>query len=300
MSEDLTAVQALSRDVAEMRSQLTRLDARAERLGAIEIALERLDRHVEANTTKVEAVAAETKADTSWTSVAIKWLGVPAIVMVMYLQMHQGREASASVDLKRAETAKTAVDELKTRAEIQQMLQDLEKKRTQNLVAYEDELRKTLPHLTQSLQKLQQLDAAAATTGRQRDLSRYMLIWIFLTALGLVFNILHTLWSPLVSAASGAWHSRQWSDSPRERRLRAVFNVLQPLLYPLPSIIHIAVEVSLFGAILIPLFNELAAQMGSPVTFGAIAKELSHLQFADAIQLVRGVVFGSHGSSATF
>lgn len=272
-----------------LQRQIEKVDVRSERLVSVEAALDRLERRTEAGLERVEKSTAG-KEEETWWSLATKFLGLPALIVLMYLQLSQGREASESAEVRRAEAAKLQTEELKTRAEVQMLLDSLTAKRAASLGAYQQQLDRTLPQLSKSLERLDQLNTGVTQRVGRDDLSRYLVLWVFLQALGVFFTIAHTFWGALVSMTTSALFSWR-SHSERAERLRRVVSVVQPALYPLPNVLHVAVDVTLFGAVLIPLFNQLASSLGSQISFQSIVQRLSRLDFAGAIELIHAVVF---------
>lgn len=277
-------------DVRELQHEVEKLGWRIDQLSTVTLAVDRLERRTDSSIEKLDKLAANDKPKETWWGVATKVLGVPALVVLMYMQLSQGKEATDTAALKRAEIAKVNTEEIKTRAELQTTLDELTAKRAVGTEEYQRQLSRTLPELTASLDRLQQLNVAAVPTVRQDNLTRYLLVWVFLIAVGVLFSIINSVWSPLVSIASSTMYAINRGGSKRAERVRRLVPVLQPLLYPIPSLLHILIDVALFTAVLIPLFNQLAASVGSPVTFEQIVRSLARFDFTRAVELLRSVV----------
>lgn len=245
-------------------------------------------------TAKVDKLDAkpESPKERSWITVAVQALALPALVATMYLQVSQGGESRSSSELSHAETAKVRTEELKTRAELQIVLDQLESKRAASVEAYEAQLEKSLPAIDATLQRLDSLNQAAQKRLTQDNVAKYLLVWVFLRALGIFFHTLNLFWgSSLAMLSTAIFHKGSDRYRRRRERRRKIFQYLLPVLSPLPSVLALAVDVTLFGAILLPLFDEVAAQMGSSVRFSPILRDLVAFRFGPAVDQIRGALF---------
>ena len=123
-------------------------------------------------------------------------------------------------------------------------------------------------------------------------ITKYLLIWIFLTLIHLAFNVFSTLWHSLVSLATAAVYARRRRRSPFWERLQRFFEFATPVLYPLPEIGRWAVELVVIVVVLVPFFNVLSSSLGSNLTFEAILESLKQLNVGEAVQKVRSLVMG--------
>jgi hypothetical protein len=261
------------------------------RLEVVTANLDKLDAKIERVESKQVA-----KEPQNWWTLAAQILALPALIITMYMQINQGGESKQAAVLTQAQVAKTQAEELKTRAELQELLEKLSRSKETDARVYKQQLDRLLPQIDAALTTLTKLNVTSGAKATQDVLARYLLIWVFLTAIGITFSIIGFFWNSLFVVATTTLQAlRPDYDAPEaaRRRFRRIekFQRFLPVLIPLPGIAHIAVDITIFGAVLIPLFDLLAKEMGSPITFGSILSNLWRLRFGDAIEALRRVVF---------
>ena len=106
-------------------------------------------------------------------------IGLPALLIAMFLQFGQATEVPGNKAKTEAETKKLNTEELKVRAELQEIIQRLEAKQTESASASARELRKVLPDLREAVARLQ--DAQKTSSGNTSTstslVAKYLVIW---------------------------------------------------------------------------------------------------------------------------
>jgi hypothetical protein len=197
-----------------------------------------------------------------------------------------------------AETEKIKVEEIKTRAELQQLLDSIAEKRQNGAEAYKDEIEKTLPKLQETVERLKAVEAQSNRFLIESVLAKYVVLWIIFHAVGLVFDIFSQLWSTLLSSGIMAIFNRKpkdRDDKSREKseRLRRLSSWAVAVLGPVPSVLRWSIQLSIFIALMIPLFNEASRALGSDITFHAVFESAKALRIGEAIGKVRMILFGA-------
>jgi hypothetical protein len=256
--------------------------------------LETLSSRVDNVSMKVDAAAMKAGLPTDqkqpWWTTLTAVLGIPGLIFLMYLQFSQGGEAKANTQKSIAETEKVRTEELKARAELQTELETLTAKKTQGITLYQKQLNESLPKLQQTIEKLN-----AATLAKQsvnRDLLlQYVLLWIFIWGIGLMFNLISMAWNYATSVPFTLFFSLRNSHSKLSERIQRIAPVAITVLGAVPGILRVSVEVFIFFALFVPLFDQVATSSGSPVRFQGVAHSVRSLQIGEAIGQVRHALF---------
>src|SRR5262245_3026828 len=82
-----------------------------------------------------------------WWASAIEILALPAAVIAIVVQLTNASSTVQTTAKTQAETEKIKVEEMKTRVELQKMLDELAETKKKGVTAYRDEIEKTLPQL---------------------------------------------------------------------------------------------------------------------------------------------------------
>jgi hypothetical protein len=268
---------------SELRPQL---EALAQRLEVINLKLERNNLEAQRQPPK------DKEKDQKWWSTAIQFLGLPALVIAMLFQYRQASEIPGNKAKTAAETSKIATEELKARAELQEILNRLEEKKSASNPAFAKEIQQSLPQLQQAIQRLQQLNQQQSAGMSSILIAKYFVIWALLIGLGLVFQIVNHFWYAAISSGISLLYSSPDDRPPPKwrRRLARRLNVVQPMISPVPSILHWAVEVVIFAALVIPFFDSIARLLGSPVTLESIIASAKHLDIGEAVRKAQSLM----------
>lgn len=113
-----------------------------------------------------------------WWASAIEFLALPAAIVAIVLQLTQASSNVQTSAKFEAETAKLRTDEVKTRVELQRMLDDLAETKKRGITAYREEVEKAIPQLQQTIERLRILEAQSKTVTLERSIAKYVLLWV--------------------------------------------------------------------------------------------------------------------------
>lgn len=237
----------------------------------------------------LDAKKPEEKQQPWWVTLTT-FLALPALLVVMFLQFNQAGSERQDVKQSQAEAQLAITQELKARADLEITLSDLERKKAKGVAEYQAALDAAVPQL-QSL--LSQLERSRAGSNSTLFLYKFVILWAVWHGLGMVFNIIHSLWNATVGLVTGAVFSyhRHGRPSARLTRIRTIVQFAIPALYAVPSILNWAVHIFVFAALIVPLFNEVAVALGSQTTFTSIVESARALNLGEAVEKIRGVIF---------
>ncbi len=250
--------------------------------------LEALDVKLERQNLQLQQQPKDAKQQ-PWWATTIQFLGLPALLIAMFLQFGQATEVPGNKAKTEAETNKLNTEELKARAELQEIVLRLEAKQGESASASAHELREVLPDLRDAVDRLQRTSTANSSA---LLVAKYLVIWGVLTAISLVFEIVGHLWTPLVGSVTNLFYHSPEDRAPSRwrRQLARRFNLVQPLLYPLPFLAQWLVQVAVFAALVIPLFNTAAATLGSTITLQSMLEDARHLDLSKALANARQLI----------
>ncbi len=256
--------------------------------------LDGLASRVDSVSTKVDLAAIKASLPTEqtkpWWTTLTAILGIPALIFVMYLQFSQGGEAKANTQKSLAETEKARTEELKARTELQTELETLAEKKSQGIASYQKQLNESLPKLEQTIERLNAANLAKQEMNRDL-LVQFVVLWIFMWGIGLLFDLISIVWDSAISIPLGVFYSLRLSQSKVSERIRRMVNVIVPVLSPVPRILRVAVEISIFFALFAPLFDQVSATTGSATKFERVAHSVRAVRLGDAVAQVRKVLF---------
>ena len=296
MAED-REIEALKTQVTEMRLEM--------RLKALE-----------SNTADQRAPAPK-----SWWQTAAEVIAVPTAIVLLVFQITQVTGSFHTDRKTEVETTKLQADELKTRLETQKMLDELAASRAKGMDAYRQELDKTLPKLTDSINKLQQIDTLTRPKITELVIAKFIILWIIFTALGLAFDLVQQAWGPMFIAVYlpyNSWLNRRQNliserlaqnvhkeDSTADflqlknarRRIEFIKRTtpfVMTFIGAIPNILRWSIQISIFIALFVPLFDEIAASLGSDYRFRDLFRQAMHLDLSRVLTTLRSILFGLH------
>ena len=242
--------------------------------------------------------SAKAPATKPWWGTLLEFLALPAAILAIVFQIVQTTGTVGTGAKTEAETEKIKTEEIKTRVELQVLLDSIAEKRQQGAEAYKNEIEKTLPKLQETVERLKALEAQSNRFLIESTLAKFVLLWIIFHAVGLVFDIFSQLWSTLLSGGALAIFNRKLKnrdEKSREKseRVRKLTTWAVAVLSPVPSILRWSVQLSIFIALMVPLFDEISRVLGSDITFQAVFNSAKSLSIGDAIGKVRLILFGS-------
>lgn len=278
-SPPFAEVAALAREIAALRTDQDKRD------------IERQRRELEEAKKKPTAKP--------WWASAVEILALPAAVIAIVVQFTNASSTVQTTAKTEAETAKIRVEEVKTRVELQKMLDDLAETKKKGVTAYREEIERTLPQLQQTIERLRYVESQSKSVALERSLAKYVLLWVLFHFVGLIFDIISQVWSALWSSISTFTSSIRLKnkdgreDYDRQRRLLNVMRWVQLLAYPIPSILRWSLQLSIFIALMIPLFNEISLAIGSQTSFDVVISQAKQLEVGAALSTMKTILFGT-------
>jgi len=276
-----------------------------------EMRLEMRLKALESNTADQRAPAPK-----SWWQTAAEVIAVPTAIVLLVFQITQVTGSFHTDRKTEVETTKLQADELKTRLETQKMLDELAASRAKGMDAYRQELDKTLPKLTDSINKLQQIDTLTRPKITELVIAKFIILWIIFTALGLAFDLVQQAWGPMFIAVYlpyNSWLKRR-RDLISERLARTKDSTADFLrlnnahrriefikrttpfvitfIGAIPNILRWSIQISIFIALFVPLFDEIAASLGSDYRFRDLFRQAMHLDLSRVLTTLRSILFG--------
>ncbi|MGJ7488600.1 hypothetical protein ACSFA2_25265 [Variovorax sp. LT2P21] len=271
-------VSALAKEIASLRLEQEKRD------------LERQRRELEESKKKPPAKP--------WWASALEILALPAAVIAIVVQFTNASSTVQTTAKTEAETAKIKVEEIKTRVELQKMLDDLAETKKKGVTAYREEIERTLPQLQQTIERLRVVESQSKAAALERSIAKYILLWVLFHFVSLIFDIVSQVWSALWSSVSALVSTVRFKnqdgreDYDRQRRLSNVTRWAQLVLYPVPSVLRWSLQLSIFIALVIPLFNEVALAIGSRTSFDVVVAQARQLEVGAALSTMKQLLFG--------
>ncbi|GAB2843264.1 hypothetical protein GCM10027277_08320 [Pseudoduganella ginsengisoli] len=268
--------------------------------------LELLATKIDLLATKLERQGADSdgkdKPKKPWWTVTVEILALPALIVAILFQFTQTTANLRTPEKTAAETEKLRTEELKIRADLALQHETLSEKKGQGTAAYRSELEKALPRLEETITKLGQVQQQSKRWAFDHALVKYLLLWTVFMGIGLFFDIVSQIWHALISSVRNTInavylykHISGTGPEVEKRRkrqdlARKVYPFLDSLLYPVPHLLNWAVRISIFVAIIIPFFNEMAAYLGSKDTFDSLLLSARQLNVGEAIAKLQAIL----------
>ncbi len=233
-----------------------------------------------------------------WWASAVEFLALPAAVLALVAQFTATVGTTPETEKTQAETVKIRTEEVKTRAELEGLLNELAEKKRRGVESYRAEIEKTLPRLEETLAKLKAVDDQSRATFVGRILPKYILLWILFNAVSLVMDIVTQIWSTLLGGIAIAIFSRGSTErltrDEREwwRKVHRTTQWIFALLAPVPNILRWSIQLSIFLALMLPLFNETTQVLGSALSFSEVVDSARRLDLQGALEQMHAVLFG--------
>lgn len=214
-------------------------------------------------------------------------LGIPGIIVALLFQINQAKGSDAQVEKTRAETEQIRLNTLKQKTEF--ILDTLINNKTKNIEEYKTLINKELPKLNQTILQLEQ---ATIRQQNQNLFFKYIILWIVFIGIGFFTGIVSTFWSSLLNVSRQLIYQRLRSvNSKRQQKFFNAAEISMNFLSPLPTIIDLFLRLSLFIALLIPLFNETALLLGATTDFSQVFDKIKNWQFSQAVQELKTILF---------
>jgi hypothetical protein len=240
---------------------------------------------------------ADASTQKTWWGRAIQFLTFPAAVLAIVLQLTQASgdiKTQANTD---AETVKAKADTAKSLLETEKLQLELAELRHKGTAVPRAELEKLVPRLEASVAQLRTLQSRVQSATIVQSLGKFVVLWILFHAIGLISDVLQQVWGPML--AGGYFYALRQQDredlSDRERRrLRVVRRVGQwtvMVLGPVPNVLRWSLQLSIFVALMIPLFDEVIRGLGSSMTFESVIAHARSLELGEALASLKAAMF---------
>jgi hypothetical protein len=195
-----------------------------------------------------------------------------------------------------AETEQINTETLKTRVELQQMLDQLETNRSKGVDEYNKQLNEMLPQLQTTITKLNELNDTNSKDVVVENLYKSLLIGIFGTAVFFFLRTFSILWSWLTSSLRNIFYALRpnWKEEKKLQKYEQTqkfINLIDPVLMHVPSLVFLIVEIYIFTSLSIPLFDSVSASLGSNVRFSPVLSKLWGLDLRSAVEMLRAALF---------
>lgn len=234
------------------------------------------------------------KTKSPWYSVVAQLLGIPAVLVLMFLQLNQARQAPVDIEKSQAEASKARAEELKTRGELEVILNNLQRGREAGLPEFEQRLREALPRLDSAIAALSiqsQRSTAATAVSLEALVGRCLVALVFLFAVRVVLDIYGTVIGACIAIPLTAYLSLRGPEAAISHR---VVRVIQPAVLVMSQfgpVIRLAVQVTILFSVFAPLFDDHALAHGAP-SFSDVFTQLGRLNLVGAIRSVQAAVTG--------
>lgn len=234
-----------------------------------------------------------------WTTL-VEVIGVPAAIAGLVLQITNVTGSVSTNEKTKAETEKIRTEEIKSRVEIQAMVEKLATAKDSNSTSYNRDFDAALPELKKAIDRLDQARQSMPMSSQQRaqdSISKFVILWIVYHFVGLVFDILNPIWSSLTTAPMlllvSKWNPKKKDGSSDYERKQAVIARCQVAIIPVslvPMILRWSIQLSIFLTLLVPLFNEQTYILGSKATFNEIIKDAREMRLSKALTTVKSIL----------
>jgi hypothetical protein len=309
------SIAPLTEELSKITNKIDTFNNRLEVLQSkIEITNERVTQvndKVENSVDELKELNSSTKKDkpalqpkSPWWITITGILGVPALLIYMFLQFSQASQSSSQIQLNQTE-------EIKTRAEIQQIINNLETTKTQNPDAYIQQINDVLPKLQTALDKLNDANKVNIGLDAVENLYRSMLIIIFAEAVGYILHVFEIVWFWLTSTFSpivlrffydhphiisrkkrNSFNKKGIEDRTKYReRITNIFTVSVSTMNSIPMIVRLVATIFIFTTLTIPLFNQVSLSLGFGISFSSILDHLWKLDLPGAVEILRNALF---------
>lgn len=248
--------------------------------------LETISKGLETLQAKVE----NQKPKDNWRTIATQFIGILAALLLLYTQFHGAKNTPLETRKLDAETRKAELEANALQAG--QNLNTLLNQATgsgRDVLAYRQQLIEASGKLKSLLDQLQAVRQNEKPKSTEGFIARYLIIYVFFMVISLFFRTINAFWYPLLNIVQSSLSGRY--KPGREHALRFLRTFTQ-ILYPLPNIAEIAIDVLVVAAVLVPLFDLTANSLGQNIRFSTVYHELTAAHVGNAVNLIRRIVTG--------
>ena len=236
-----------------------------------------------------------------WWASVVEFLALPAAVIAIVFQFTQASGNVQTAAKTEAETSKIRVEEVKARVELQKMLDELAGSKEKGITAYRSEIEKALPRLQETVERLQLIESQSKAVSLEMSLAKYVLLWVLFHFVGLIFDVVYQVWSALTDSLRTFLFGLKLKDKngnddhKRREKMIRYYSWFDVLLRPVPTVLRWSIQLSIFLALMIPLFNEISFALGHRTSFEEVMAQAKELEFGVALSTMKKILFGIPG-----
>lgn len=274
------------------------------KVDSIQNKADNLDSKMSSITDKTKTIEDKIDKDKSeekhpWWFYVSQFATILGVIAVIVLNLSQASQVGPTNEKTVAETQKIRTEELKTRAELEKLLDDLATEKSKGLDAYEEQLNRVLPELQSTIEKLSELDSASSKYDTVANLYKNMLIAMFLMAVLFFLNTFSIIWSWLTGTLISAFYSlrpkakikngivqKTWFD-----RMQNYISMFASMLGNVPAVAILLVEVYVFTSLSVPLFDSVSASLGTDLKFASVLDHLWKFDLPGAVNMIKQALF---------
>lgn len=237
----------------------------------------------------------------AWWVTIVEFLALPAAVLAIVIQLTQASGNVKTETKTEAETTKARVDTAKALLETEKLQLELAALRAKGPTVATQDVERLVPRLEESVERLRALQSQQQQQPLATALAKFVLLWILFHAIGLLFDVIQQVWGSLLAGTLlyvfNKEHPRTL-DEQQERKRHSRRKLAQwagAILSPVPSVLRWSLQLSVFVALMIPLFDEVARSMGSGLVFETLVRQTSQLELGNALATLKQLLFGTAG-----
>ncbi len=240
-----------------------------------------------------------------WWEYAIQFLGLPVIVLGMVFTFTQINTESSNASLNKIKQTTELAQQNKANAEATKLKLEIEEIQRKQQAG----IRVSTAERDDLLERVKSLIKPATPIPASALLLKYLALTFMFMGLSLFFQLVGTLWSVLFNLASNliyanfpqrrsasdpAEPSESEADFEKRRKrydlLRTVWQHFSVFAVPLPSLVDWSIRLSIFTAVVVPLFDETAATLGSALRFSDLLGPMRHWEVSVAVQRLHDLI----------
>ena len=275
-------------------TQDEKIDKLVDVVGSLDDKFRELTNEIEKKALKDENEKLKNAKTEPWWSTAVKFVGLPAALVVLFLNFKQTGNVSTDTDLKKAQIEKTKLETLEKRLGI--LTDSVSVQKIENA---EDRiiLKKDVSDIANLLTEIKEIKSSNNTNTL---ISRFILIYLFFVGAGLFIRIFSFLWHNFFNSAfrflSDKWRNMRWdsdNDKLRKKYQKRVkyLDWAQLLVNAIPTIISLTLDFLVITIVVIPLFNLTSSDLNSTGTFQSIFNSIKHFDFAEGVRKLKEIIF---------
>lgn len=234
----------------------------------------------------------------AWWATVLEFLTLPAAVLAIVIQLTQASGNIKTETKTEVETTKAKVDTEKALLETEKLQLELAALRSKGPAVATQDVERLVPRLEESVERLRALQAQPQQPLLSAALAKFVVLWILFHAIGLVFDVIQQVWGSMLSGTVLYVFNKEQPhphDEKQARKHRTRLKLAQwaaAILSPVPSVLRWSLQLSVFVALMIPLFDEVARTLGSGFVFDTLIRQAAHLELGEALATLKQLLFG--------